>query len=97
MEVPSIWKNGSPMVVCQFCGDLRMRLLSLSRILVCAHEARGGEGVRASSRLRGREGSEGRRSVAERTFCPAYASGKWSAHSKNGGVRTVQGGFVGCF
>ena len=32
--VPSIFKKGSPMVVCQFCGDLRIRLLSVSLILV---------------------------------------------------------------
>ena len=33
--VPSIWKNGSPTLVCQFWGLLRIRLLSVSRILVC--------------------------------------------------------------
>ena len=32
--VPSIWKNGSPTVVCQFCGLLRIRLLSVSLIFV---------------------------------------------------------------
>lgn len=32
--VPWIWKKGSATWVCQFCGDLRIRLLSWSRILV---------------------------------------------------------------
>ena len=32
--VPSIWKKGRPTLVCQFWGDLRMRLLSVSRIFL---------------------------------------------------------------
>ena len=40
--VPSIWKKGSPTEVCQFWGDLRIRLLSVSRIFVWPWH---GEGV----------------------------------------------------
>ena len=102
--VPWIWKKGRPMLVCQFWGDLRMRLLRVSRLPGDgARVSSGGDGGRAGrigrtswcSGRRRRRGSGLRTARGKREAVPVKCEAGAKGLVQAGGGRTGHGVVLG--